>query len=188
MKPWVNEVSATEPCKGGTDEKNLVDPRTQTLLKVEGISMSQSLSSLIFHFVFSTKHRRHQIPREIQPRLHKFIAGTLRSRQSKLLAAGGMPDHLHLLASLNRQISVSDALQKIKSNSSRWIHESFPELNRFAWQNGYAAFSVSFSHIEHVKRYIQNQERHHRKRTFKEELLLLLKEHLVEFDQRYLWD
>ena len=150
--------------------------------------MSQSLSSLIFHFVFSTKHRRQQIPREIQPRLHKFIAGTLRSRQSKLLAAGGMPDHLHLLASLNRQISVSDALQEIKSNSSRWIHESFPKLNRFAWQNGYAAFSVSCSRIEPVRHYIQNQERHHQKRTFKEELLLLLKEHQVEFDQRYLWD
>ena len=99
-----------------------------------------------------------------------------------------MSDHLHLLASLNRQMSVSDALQEIKSNSSRWIHETFPKLNRFAWQNGYAAFSVSFSHIDYVKRYIQNQERHHQKRTFKEELLLLLKEHQVVFDQRYLWD
>ncbi len=150
--------------------------------------MSQSLSSLIFHFVFSTKHRRRQIPREMQPRLHRFIAGTLRSNQSKLLEAGGMSDHLHLLASLNRQTSVSEALQEIKSNSSRWIHASFPKLNRFAWQNGYAAFSVSFSHIEHVKRYIQNQEAHHRRRTFKEELLWLLREHHVKFDERYLWD
>ena len=99
-----------------------------------------------------------------------------------------MSDHIHLLASLNRKISVSDILQETKSNSSRWIHADFAKLSRFAWQNGYAAFSVSFSHIEHVKRYIQNQEAHHRKRTFKEELVMLLKEHQVRFDERYLWD
>ena len=150
--------------------------------------MAQSLSSTIFHFVFSTKHRRRQIPRELQARLHRFIAGTLCSHGSTLLEAGGMSDHLPLLASLNRRICVSDALQEIKSNSSRWIHASFPKLSRFAWQNGYAAFSVSFSHIEHVTRYIQNQEAHHRKRTFQEELLWLLREHHVKFDERYLWD
>ncbi|MCZ6768691.1 MAG: IS200/IS605 family transposase [Acidobacteria bacterium] len=150
--------------------------------------MSQSLSSLIFHLVFSTKHRRRRISRELQPQLHKFIAGTLRSNQSKLLAAGGMPDHLHLLVSLARQMSVSVAVREIKSNSSRWIHESCPKLRRFAWQNGYSAFSVSFSQLEPVKQYIENQEQHHRKRTFREELLFLLKRHRVEYDQRYLWD
>ncbi len=150
--------------------------------------MPQSLSSLTFHFVFSTQHRRAQISREIQPQLYKFIAGILRSNQSRLLAAGGMPDHLHLLASLDRQISVSDALREIKANSSRWIHESFPNLSRFGWQNGYSAFSVSFSQIEPVRHYIHNQERHHQKKTFRQELLWLLKMHQVEFDQRYLWD
>ncbi len=150
--------------------------------------MPQSLSSLIFHFVFTTQHRRAQISREIQPQLYKFIAGILRSNQSRLLAAGGMPDHLHLLVSLDRQISVSDALREIKANSSRWIHESFPNLSRFGWQNGYSAFSVSFSQIEPVRHYIHNQERHHQKKTFREELLWLLKMHQVEFDQRYLWD
>ncbi len=150
--------------------------------------MSQSLSSLIFHLIFSTKHRRRRISREIQPQLHKFIAGILRSNQSKLLAAGGMPDHLHLLVSLARQMSVSVAVREIKSNSSRWIHESSPKLSRFAWQNGYSAFSVSFSQLEPVKQYIENQEQHHRKRTFREELLSLLKRHRVEYDQRYLWD
>ncbi len=150
--------------------------------------MSQSLSSLIFHLVFSTKHRRRRISREIQPQLQKFIAGILRSNQSRLLAAGGMPDHLHLLVSLARQMSVSVVVREIKANSSRWIHESCPKLSRFAWQNGYSAFSVSFSQLEPVKQYIENQEQHHRKRTFREELLFLLKRHRVEYDQRYLWD
>ncbi len=150
--------------------------------------MSQSLSSLIFHLVFSTKRRRQLISRETQPQLHQFIAGILRSNRSKLLAAGGMPDHLHLLVSLARQVSVAVAVREIKSNSSRWIHESSPKLSRFAWQNGCSAFSVSLSQLEPVKRYIENQEQHHRKRTFREELLSLLKQHRVEYDQRYLWD
>ena len=150
--------------------------------------MPQSLSNLIFHFVFSTQHRRAHISREMQPKLHQFIAGILRSRQCKLLTAGGMPDHVHLLVSLDRQIAVSDALREIKSNSSRWIHETFPKRGRFNWQTGYAAFSVSFSQTESVERYIENQERHHQKKTFKEELLWLLKVHQVNFDQRYLWD
>ncbi len=150
--------------------------------------MPQSLSNLIFHFVFSTQHRRANISRDIQPELHQFIAGVLRSHQSRLLTAGGMPDHIHLLVSLHRQIAVSDALREIKSNSSRWIHENFPKRSRFSWQSGYAAFSVSFSQIKSVARYIDNQERHHQRKTFKEELLWLLKVHQVNFDQHYLWD
>ncbi len=150
--------------------------------------MPQSLSNLIFHFVFSTQHRKARISRDLQPQLHQFIAGVLRSKQSRLLTAGGMPVHVDLLVSLDRQIAVSDALREIKSNSSRWIHENFPKQSRFSWQNGYAAFSVSFSQTESVARYIENQERHHQKKTFKEELLCLLTVHRVKFDQRYLWD
>ncbi len=150
--------------------------------------MPQSLSHLIFHFVFSTQHRKARISRDLQPQLHQFIAGVLRFKQSRLLTAGGMPDHIHLLVSLDRQIAVSDALREIKSNSSRWIHENFPKRSRFSWQTGYAAFSVSFSQIKSVARYIDNQERHHQRKTFKEELLWLLKVHQVKCDQRYLWD
>ena len=150
--------------------------------------MSQSLSNLTFHFVFSTKHRRRLILPEIQPRLHQFIAGILRSKKSRLLTAGGMPDHLHLLVSLDRALCVSEALREIKSNSCRWIHQNFPNLSVFAWQKGYSAFSVSFSQVQRVKHYIEHQEAHHQKRTFKEELLWLLKSHRVEFDERYLWD
>ncbi len=120
--------------------------------------MPQSLSSLIFHFVFSTRHRKGQISREIEPALYKYIAGVLRSKQSRLLTAGGMPDHLHLLVSLDRQISISEALRDIKSNSSRWIRRHFPNRSRFGWQTGYAAFSVSFSQIQPVRHYIENQK------------------------------
>ncbi len=150
--------------------------------------MPQSLSSLIFHLVFSTQHRKALISREIESELHKYIAGVLRSKQSRLLTAGGMPDHLHLLVSLDRQISVSEALRDIKSNSSRWIRRHFPNRSRFGWQTGYAAFSVSFSQIQPVRHYIENQKAHHQKRTFKEELVRLLKMHRVDFDERYLWD
>ncbi len=150
--------------------------------------MPQSLSSLIFHFVFSTQHRRALISREIEPELHKYIAGVLGSKRSRLLAAGGMPDHLHLLASLDRQISVSEALRDIKSNSSRWIRRKFSNRTRFGWQTGYAAFSVSFSQIQQVRYYIGNQKPHHQKRTFKEELVWLLKMHRMDFEERYLWD
>ncbi len=150
--------------------------------------MPQSLSSLVFHLVFSTQHRRAQISREIEPALYKYIAGVLRSKQSRLLAAGGMPDHLHLLVSLGRQISVSEALRDIKSNSSRWIRGNVSNRSRFGWQTGYAAFSVSFSQIQQVRHYIENQKPHHEKRTFREELVWLLKMHQVDFDESYLWD
>ncbi len=149
--------------------------------------MPQSLSSLIFHFVFSTQQRRALISREIEPELHKYIAGVLDSKQSRLLTAGGMPDHLHLLVSLDRQISVSEALREIKSNSSRWIRRKFSNRNRFGWQTGYAAFSVSFSQIQQVRHYIETQEFHHKKRTFKEEIVGLLKAHGMDFKECYLW-
>ena len=85
-------------------------------------------------------------------------------------------------------ISIGDFVNAVKSNSSRWIHESFSNLRNFAWQEGYGAFSVSKSEEERVMRYIANQESHHRKRTFKEELVALLDKHGIEYDKRYLWD
>ena len=150
--------------------------------------MSQSLSSVILHFVFSTKHRYPLISSKIRPELHRIIAGTLNSSGCRLLSAGGMPDHQHLLVSLDRSMSVSQALREIKSNSSHWIHRTFPQLRSFAWQRGYSAFSVSHSQIERLKDYLDHQEQHHRTRTFKEELCGLLRSHRVEFDERYLWD
>ena len=150
--------------------------------------MPQSYTSLNLHIVFSTKRRNSWITSEIDARLYDYFGGILRNEGCSLLAAGGMPDHVHLLVSLNKQLSVSDALRILKANSSKWIHETFPMRKMFAWQSGYGTFSVSHSGLDNVKRYIAGQAEHHRTRTFQEEFIALLKRHKIEFDERYLWD
>jgi putative transposase len=148
----------------------------------------QSFACLHYHLIFSTKNRAPLITEPIRDRLNEYLGGIIRNSGGRLLAAGGMPDHLHLLTSLDKQQSISDALRTIKSNSSGWVHETFPERAGFAWQAGYGAFSVSYSNIPEVSEYIANQAEHHRSKTFQEEFLAFLKRHDVEFDERYLWD
>jgi REP element-mobilizing transposase RayT len=150
--------------------------------------MPQSFVSLHYHLIFSTKHRVSIIHAGLQPRLYEYIGGILRANHGLLLAAGGMPDHIHLLTRLSKEIAVSEALRLIKANSSKWIHETFPELHEFAWQAGFGAFTVSASKLEQVKRYLAEQATHHRARTFQEEFLALLKRHRIEYDVRYLWE
>jgi putative transposase len=104
------------------------------------------------------------------------------------VAINGMPDHVHLLMILPPKIALSDALREIKANSSKWLHASKPGLGSFAWQDGYAAFTVSKSAVEPVREYIRDQKLHHRGRDFQGELLELLARHEVEFDERYIWD
>lgn len=98
-----------------------------------------------------------------------------------------MPDHIHLLASIGKSTTVTDALRDIKSNSSRWVHEEFPNQAGFAWQAGYGAFTVSYSRVDAVREYIANQAEHHRATTFQDEFLALLRRHRIEFDERYIW-
>jgi REP element-mobilizing transposase RayT len=112
----------------------------------------------------------------------------MKNKNAKLIAAGGMFDHIHLYASMPSTISIADFGNVVKSNSSRWVHESSSRLRNFAWQEGYGAFSVSKSEEGKVVRYISNQEEHHRKRTFKEELVGLLEKHGIEYDKRYIWN
>jgi putative transposase len=104
----------------------------------------------------------------------------------KALAAGGVADHVHVLLSLPATMSISKAMQLVKGNSSKWIHETFPELRSFAWQQGYASFSISVSAIEETRSYIRNQEKHHRTRTYREEVILFLKRHGLPFDDAML--
>jgi REP element-mobilizing transposase RayT len=148
----------------------------------------QSFTCLHYHFVFSTKQRLLLIAPEIQPRLYDYLGGILRAHKGSLLAAGGMPDHVHLLARLDKEMSVSEAMRLLKANSSKWIHETFPELKAFAWQSGYAAFTVSLSGLPAVKGYLAGQAEHHRRLTFQDELRELLRRHQIEFDERYMWD
>jgi putative transposase len=150
--------------------------------------MPQSFVSLHCHLVFSTKHRQPLIDNDLPSRLFEYIGGVARGLNSTLIAAGGMPDHVHLLVSMNKEIAVSNYLREIKAESSKWIHQTFPERREFAWQAGYGAFAVSYSQIDEVKKYIDNQVEHHRVRTFQEEFVAMLKKHHIEFDERYLWD
>ena len=149
--------------------------------------MPQSFASLHCHIIFSTKHRQPLITPEFQPRLFEYIGGTLRNQSCCLVAAGGMPDHVHLLVSLGRTLSVADAVRLIKSNSSEWIHDDL-HLPDFQWQTGYGAFAVSYSNIDSVKAYLANQEEHHRTRTFQDEFREFLRRHHLEWDERYVWD
>ena len=150
--------------------------------------MSQSLVCLYVHLVFSTKDRRPMITPEIRSRLYGYIGSVLRAKRARLIRPGATRDHVHLLASLGKQVSISDAVRDIKSKTSGWIHREFPKLRKFAWQGGYAAFSVSTRELEHVISYIDSQDEHHRRKSFQEELRTLLNIHNVDFDESHIWD
>jgi len=112
----------------------------------------------------------------------------MKNKNARLICAGGMPDHVHLYASLPSTITIADFVSVVKSNSSRWVHESLPKRPAFAWQEGYDGFSVSKSEEAKVISYIRNQEHHHAKRNFKDEFLEFLEKYKIEYDPRYLWD
>jgi putative transposase len=150
--------------------------------------MPQSFACLHYHLIFSTKDRDPLLVGDFPDRLYAYIGGVLREEKGSLVAAGGMPDHVHLLVSLGRASSVANILQRIKGGSSHWIHETIPNLGGFAWQAGYAAFAVSYSQVESVKHYIATQAEHHRTVTFKEEFLAFLRKHDLAFDEQYIWD
>ena len=150
--------------------------------------MPQSFGALYTHLVFSTKGREPWVLPTIADRLHEYIGGTLRAHKCVLLDAGGMPDHLHLLISMSREMSASELARVVKANSTRWIHATYANMAYFAWQAGYGAFSVSFSKIGHVKDYIAKQEAHHRKKSFQDEFREYLRAHELEWDERYVWD
>ena len=139
------------------------------------------------HCTFSTKERLPFISAELELRLWPYVGGIARENRIKALAIGGTPDHLHLLLSLPATMSFAKAVQLIKGGSSKWVHDTFPEYRKFAWQEGYGAFSVSASQVEKIIAYIRNQKEHHRKKSFQEEFRELLDKHGVEYDARYLF-
>jgi putative transposase len=124
---------------------------------------------------------------EIEDRVWAYIGGIARKHGLTALQVGGTQDHIHALVLAGPTLAPSDIAKFLKGDSSRWIHEEFPFLRDFTWQDGYGAFTVSKSSIESVIGYIQNQREHHRKKTFKEEYLDLLNKHKIEYDERYLW-
>jgi REP element-mobilizing transposase RayT len=150
--------------------------------------MPTTYTNLLYHIVFSTKQRQRLITNDFKEELYRYIGGIIRAEGGIQLEIGGTDDHVHILAKLKPAESVSQMLNRIKGNSSKWINENEKSSVRFAWQEGFAAFTVSESQVEPVRQYIRNQEQHHRRLTFQDELLAFLQRHGVEFDPRYLWD
>lgn len=140
------------------------------------------------HCIFSTKDRRPIITNALHERLFPYLGGIARANKMILLAVGGIEDHIHLLISLPRTLSISKAMQLIKGGSSKWIHDTFPEHRSFEWQEGYGAFSVSTSNKAKVIAYINNQREHHKKQDFEAEYRSLLNAHEIEYDERYVFD
>ena len=150
--------------------------------------MARTYTKLFYHIVFSTKNRNAYIAHSIENELHKYIVGILRNIDGTSLEINGMSDHVHILAVLPPKIALSDALRTIKSNSSKWVHETKPELATFGWQDGFSAFTVSKSQVDPVWQNIRDQKSHHRERGYHAELTGLLQKHDVDYDEQYLWD
>jgi REP element-mobilizing transposase RayT len=150
--------------------------------------MAHTFTNLLTHIVFSTKDRIPSLESDLKTRLFPYMGGIFRELGSTPLLINGPADHVHILAVLPAKTSVSELLNKLKTNSSKWVHETFPARWSFAWQTGYAAFGVSHSQKQPVLDYIANQEEHHRKLSFKEEFVEFLKKHEMEYDEKYLWE
>jgi putative transposase len=120
-------------------------------------------------------------------RLWAYMGGIARENKIKAVSIGGTVDHAHMLVSIPAVISVAKAVQLVKGGSSKWLHESFGALRKFAWQEGYGAFSIGASQVDEISAYIQSQEEHHRLKTYQEEYLAYLKEYGIEYDERYVW-
>ncbi|HEY2934243.1 MAG TPA: IS200/IS605 family transposase [Acidobacteriota bacterium] len=148
--------------------------------------MATTYTELLYHIVFSTKERAPVIDAEWRDRLHEYMGGIIRSLGGYSEEIGGTIDHVHLLSRLKPTHCIADVLCKLKKGSSEWVHNEL-DKREFWWQEGYGAFTVSPSHIGRVKTYIANQERHHQKRSFKEEYVWLLKKAVIDYDERYLW-
>ena len=149
--------------------------------------MANTYSSLHYHIIFSTKNRVKHLSQEIEERVWAYIGGVARTHKMTALQVGGFEDHVHALLTAPAALSPSQIAQFLKGDSSKWIHEKFPALHDFAWQDGYGGFTVSKSNLPEVIRYIKGQCEHHRKKTFQEEYLEFLERHGIEYDERFVW-
>ena len=151
--------------------------------------MSQSLAQVIVHTVFSTKERRPLLrDAPLREELHRYLGGILTHLQCQAIVVGGVEDHVHLLSSVSRTRTLADMVKELKRGSSLWIKERAPGMEDFSWQNGYGIFSIGYSQIEQVRRYIAEQEQHHRKYSFQEEFRMLLRRYEIAYDEQYVWD
>ena len=149
--------------------------------------MAQSLSQLYVHIVFHVKNNVILIRSEDEKELYAYIGGIIKANESFPIKINGTGDHLHILTTMSKNISLSKFVEEIKRNSSRWIKSKGDYYRFFAWQGGYSGYSVSQSKVPIVEKYIENQKEHHKKETFQEEYVKFLREYNVDFDEKYLW-
>ena len=150
--------------------------------------MPQSLAQILVHLVFSTKHREPVLEDTIHDELHAYTGGIIANLNGRLLKAGSVADHIHLLIAHPRTCSPADLVLDIKIGSSKWLKTRGPRYGDFHWQNGYGIFSVSPSGRPTIESYLEGQAEHHRKIAFQDEYRALLRKHGIEFDERYVWD
>ena len=151
--------------------------------------MSQSLTQIYLHTIFSTKDRHPFLSdKTIRGKMHAYLVGVCGNLDCSSIIVGGVEDHVHLLSRHSKNISVAEFVQELKRESSKWVKTLDPGLKKFYWQKGYGAFSLSPSHVEAVKKYIEGQEEHHRRETFQDEFRAFLTKYGIEFDERYVWD
>ncbi len=147
--------------------------------------MANTFTQIYLHLVFAVQNRVSLIQPEWEDELYKYITGIVRNNGHKLIDINGMPNHLHIAVGYKPHQLIPDLLQDIKGNSSRWINEKKFMNGKFSWQAGYGAFSFSHSHIDAVVNYINNQRQHHKKKSFREEYIQLLKKYDVPYDEKY---
>jgi len=150
--------------------------------------MGQSLAKNYLHIVFSTKHRQKLIHPPIEEELHAYLGGISKNLECIPIKIGGHSDHVHVLCLLSKKITLIKFVEELKSSSSKWLKTKDKSLEKFYWQDGYGAFSVSPSDVETLIKYIENQKEHHREITFQEEYKIFLREYKVEYDERFIWD
>jgi len=150
--------------------------------------MPGTFSQIYIQIVFAVKGRQNLIHDSWKNDLHKYIAGIIKGKNQKPIIVNGMPDHIHAFVGLRPAMAIADLARDIKNNSSNFINDHQFVKGKFAWQEGYGAFSYSHSHIGNVYDYVLNQEKHHKKKTFKEEYIDLLRKFEIEHDEKYLFE
>ena len=149
--------------------------------------MANTYTRIYIHTVFAVENRMSLIKENWREELHKYITGIVQKNKHKLIAINSVSDHIHIFIGMKPIQSISDLLQDIKESSSKWINKRKLVVGKFNWQAGYGAFSYSHSQIDSVVKYIQNQQQHHRKKTFREEYIEFLKKYDVPFEERYIF-
>ncbi|MDR7131584.1 REP element-mobilizing transposase RayT [Algoriphagus sp. 4150] len=150
--------------------------------------MANTFSQIYLHLVFAVQNRNALINPRWELELYQYISGIIRNKGQKPMIVNGMPDHIHLLVGIKPNLACSDLVQEIKKSSNKWVNESKHCRFKFKWQDGFGAFSISQSHVDRTYKYIANQKEHHRKKTFKEEYLLLLEKYKIDFKDEYLFE